>query len=243
MIKFELILPTSEHNIESIITCTKSGEDFVKNLLMILDRINCEKDTEVYIDLNNKKKFLDDYKTLEHLLEIRIGSHTLEDVLNNFIYSNSIKIKKNDIETDRVYLLIGNFLIIDQIFKDKNSSRILNRNDFRHCENHRQYIKGKSPLIGGINGFDNAFFYLSGAIGDAKTSREIVINIDKTNKDFIIRYENENFNNQFHGYHMVNNSGGEYSADTKKIVLLKSRNKGIPRAFKLIEYRNVILNT
>lgn len=242
MIKFELIFPTSQHNIESIVTCTKSGEDFVRNLLMILDRINCEKDTEVYIDLDNKNKFLDDYKTLEHLLEIRIGWHNLEDVVNNFIYSNSIKIKKKEIEIDNSYLLIENFQIIDQIFKDKNSSRILNRNDFRHCENHHQYLRGKSPLIDGINGFNNATLYLSSAIGDDKTNRDIVINIDNINQDFIIRYENENFNNQFHAYHMVYNSGGKYSADERKIVLLRSRNKGIPRAFKLIEYRNVLLN-
>jgi hypothetical protein len=205
---------------------------------MILDRINCEKDTEVYIDLDNKNNFLQDYKTLEHLLEIRIGWHTLEDVINNFIYSNSIKVKKKNIEIDYSYLLIENFLIIDQLFKDKNSSRILNRNDFRHCENHSQYIPGKSPLIDGINGFDNATVYLSSAIGDDKTKRDIIINIDSTNHDFIIRYEDENFNNQFHAYHMVCNSGGEYSPDERKIILLRSRNKGIPRAFKLIEYRN-----
>lgn len=79
--------------------------------------------------------------------------------------------------------------------------------------------------------------FLSSAIGDAKTKRNILINIDKNNSDFILRYEDENFMNQYHAYHIVKKEKNNYIFDQKKINLINNSHKGIPRAYKLILYR------
>ncbi|WP_295200155.1 hypothetical protein [uncultured Chryseobacterium sp.] len=129
---------------------------------------------------------------------------------------------------------------IDENFTKINESRVLNTNDFRHCENHTDYISGKDPLIGGINGFDNAKNFLSSAIGDCKTGKKILVNIDTNNKSFFIRFEDENFNNQFHTFHLVKNEEGNYIEDFEGVKLSRSKNKGISRAFDLLEYRNNI---
>ena len=166
---FLIVFPTKDDNIENIIVSKQSGNDFIKEMLMILDRIDCENDIEVYIELQNKNRFVDDYKALEDLMNQKIGLYNLEETLMNFITQNAIRTFRNTVfEADFRIEIIGGFLKVDNIFTEINGDRILNQNDFRHCENHNLYLNGKSPLIGGTNGFSNANSLLPSAIGDVK---------------------------------------------------------------------------
>lgn len=235
---FFILFPTKTDKIENLVSDKNAGVEFVKEILMSFDRIDCEKETEIFIDKKNKEDFINDYKTLENLLDIRIGAYDLEGVLLSYITQNSIKlITKTDQNFDYT-ISLNCFDKIDKIFNKVNSQRRINRNDFRHCENHPNYNPSKkSPLIGGIGGFDNAQNLLPSAIGDAKSKRKLLINRDQLNQNFIIRFEDENFDNQFHAYHIVKGENGKYREDKEGIDLLKSSNRGIPRAYKLINYR------
>jgi len=237
MLRFHLTFPVSVDNVENIVFDRATGEMFVRNLIMIFDRIDCEKSTELYIDLEDKNQFFTDYATLEGLLSTRIGTYKFEETINNFIVANSIRPLNDSVVIDYTFPLLDCFQIIDTMFVELNNARVLNRTDFRHCEGHPLRIPDKSPLIGSINGFDNAASHLSCAIGDAKSGRKILVNVDETNQPFILRYEDENFNNQFHAYHIVRNVGGQYEIDVDEITLLNGSRKGIPRAMKLIHFR------
>jgi hypothetical protein len=239
MTKFFVQFPTKSDNIENIIADRNAGNEFIKEIIMSLDRIDCENETEIFIDKKNKDEFVNDYKTLENLLEIRIGSYDLESTLLSFITQNSIKIIT---KTDQVFdysIKLNCFAEIDSIFTQLNSPRKINRTDFRHCENHIDYNRQKSPLIGGVRGFDNAQGLLPSAIGDAKSRKKILINRDNQNRGFIIRFEDENFENQYHAYHLVKNVNGQYHEDTVEVELLNKTNRGIPRAYKLLKYKEV----
>ncbi|MBK8806981.1 MAG: hypothetical protein IPO21_10180 [Bacteroidales bacterium] len=238
MPSFFITFPTKADNIEDIVSNRRDAESFVKELLMTLDRIDCENNAQIFINKENIENFINDYKTLEKLLEIKIGAYNLEDALRSFITHNSIKIiSKKDYVFD-YYFKLNCFFQIDEIFNCRNQHRQLNRNDFRHCENHPKRISSKSPLIGGLGGFDNAEKLLPSAIGDVRTNRSVLINTDKINQNFIIRFEDENFNNQFHVYHIVKNIANNYMEDSEKLNQIKNSHKGIPRAYKLITYRN-----
>jgi hypothetical protein len=237
MPNFFISFPTKDDNIENFVSNKKDGEAFVREILMTLDRIDCEKDSKIFIDNSNKNDFINDYKALENLLKIRIGSYNLEETLLQYIAQNSIRIIKSN---DRIFdyaLRVDCFVGVDRICNQKNQGRMLNRNDFRHCENHPNRIHSKSPLIGGIGGFDNAENLLSSAIGDAKAKRKFLINIDRKTQNFIIRFEDENFINQYHAYHIVKLENNRYNEDLEEINLIKNPHKGIPRAYKLIKYR------
>ena len=237
---FYIVFPTKEDKIEDIFIDRKSGENLIKEMFMVIDRIDCEKNTKIFINRLNKQSFIDDFKVLEELLSVsvKIGRYEVEEMVNNLITNNDIKFSRPDTPFDQKILIINNFNEIDLFFKIINESRILNREDYRHCENHPKYDPNKSPLIGGTEGFNNAEQLLSSAIGDSKTRRDILINIDINNQNFIIRFEDENFNNQYHTYHIVKKENGQYIADLNNITLIKSKNKGIRRAFDLIQYRN-----
>lgn len=238
MTTFLIIFPTKDDNIETIIINKQLGSDFVKEMLMILDRIDCEKDVEVYIDSENKDKFLEDYRVLEDLMSQRIGLYNLEVALGNFITQNAIRILRgSNFEPDIQIKLIGGFTQVDRFFAKKNEDRVLNRIDFRHCENHPDRLHYKSPLIGGTNGFDNANNFLPSAIGDVKTSKNILLNIDVMNNNFILRYEDENFNNQYHSYHIVKRIDDHYVVDDVQLQQLRFSKKNLRRSLKLIEYR------
>jgi hypothetical protein len=231
---FFISFPSKDDNIEKIISNKKEGEAFVKEILMTLDRIDCENNSQIFFDKKNLHAFIEDYKALENLLEIRIGLYTLEDALLNFISQNSIKITQDSNQEYDYRFKIKCFDDVDGIFLSLNKLRILNRTDYRHCENHRNYNPSKSPLIGGIGGFDNAEKLLVSAIGDVKTKKYILINTDKMNQDFIIRFEDEGFRNQYHAFHIVRVVNNQYVEDVEKLYQLKQR---VPRSYKLIKYR------
>lgn len=184
-------------------------------------------------------------------------SHLKEITENNFInpsqkfeiihFSNNLDINvlrtirddKKDCPRFFCFNVHKGFKETDEYFTKINSFRELNKNDFRHCENHTDYMGNKDPLIGGTNGFDNAENFLSSAIGDAKTGKKILVNIDINNQSFFIRFEDENFNNQYHAFHLVKKENGSHIEDLSGVQITRSKNKGIPRAFDLLEYRKI----
>ncbi len=241
MTTFLIVFPTKDDRIENIVIDKQSGNNFVKEMMMILDRIDCEKDIEVYINSSNKDKFIDDYKTLEDLINQRIGLYNIEDALRSFITQNAIRIlHAENFEPDIYFQIADGFRRVDNIFTERNGNRILNQNDFRHCENHPGYLHHKSPLIGGTAGFANVSELLPSAIGDNKANRGILLNIDTNNSDFIVRYEDENFNNQYHAFHLVKNVNNDYIVDAAKIQLLQSSRKNLKRPLMLVRYRHLI---
>jgi hypothetical protein len=242
MINFLIHFPTKNDNIENWIIDKQSGSNFAKEMLMIFDRIDCEKDIQALIDHTNLYDFIEDYKTLEDLINQKIGLYNLEELIRNLISQNAIRILHNSsFEPDFHIQILDGFLSVDKIFTENNSDRILNINDFRHCENHRDYLNIKSPLIGGTGGFQNANSLLPSAIGDIKSGRSILLNIDNKNRGFLIRYEDENFNNQYHAFHIVKKYKRDYVADSDKIKLLLYSRKNFKRPLMLIKYRNSIL--
>jgi hypothetical protein len=239
MTTFLLHFPTKEDRLENSINTIVDGNKFIKRLFMSIDRIDCENNTEIFIDKNNKDNFIDDYKTLESLLNTRIGSYSIEETILIYLSNNSIK-TINQVGNDFDYTFsVVNFGDINNLFSSINNIRLINRSDFRHCENHPNKDINKSPLLGGTNGFDNAENLLYSAIGDKRTNKRYLINIDKSSNDFFIRFEDENWNNQYHAYHIVVNKNGHYIEDNEEIEKIKTNLK---RAFKLVKFRNDIEN-
>lgn len=241
MNKFLLVFPTRGDNIENVITNKQQGNDFVKKVVMILERVDCEEGIEVYFELANKRLFLDDYQSLEELMCQRIGLYNLETILNTLVFDSSIKIlKQGAVLPENRINLIDSFLEIDAIFTLINSTRTLNQNDFRHCEGHPNHISTKSPLIAGVGGFSNANRLLPSAIGDKRSNRGVLLNLDGANSGHIIRYEDENFNNQYHAFHIVKKIEGKYVPDELKIELLRNSKKNMKRALRIVEYRGAM---
>ena len=205
---------------------------------MSLERIDCEKNTTLFIDIANKNNFIELYKRHEQEISVKIGASRLEEIINIFIQSNSIRTSSIMQEMDHVISLEQDFITIDNLFNQLNEHvRRFNRGDFRHCENHPQRLHNKSPLIGGVNGFDNAESLLASSIGDIRSKHKYLLNIDHKNKNFIIRYEDENFNNQYHAFHIVKKDNyNQYIVDNDNVKFLTTK-KGLPRALRLINFR------
>ena len=96
---------------------------------------------------------------------------------------------------------ISNFYELEKWFLQNRIKRVYNLSDNRHIENHQDYRQDKSPLLGGIAGKANASKLLETAIGD-KREKNYLINFDNLNHCHI-RFEDENAQNQYHGYHLV----------------------------------------
>lgn len=96
-----------------------------------------------------------------------------------------------------------NFDTLDNWLIRKQLPRTYNFGDNRHLENHPQYIRGKSPLLGGEGGKKNAEKLLQTAIGDKRKNKDLV-NYDIENQCFIwFEYQNESPQNEYHAYHLV----------------------------------------
>ncbi len=121
------------------------------------------------------------------------------------------------------------FLGLDNWLNKQQMERTYNFNDFRHIENHQNYINGKSPILGGIGGQANLAELLKNAIGDWRANKDL-INFDEQN-DRYAWFEDENVNNQYHGYHLAIPSSHE--KDTK------AENKIPNRVKSLLNYRKV----
>lgn len=295
MRNFHILFPSKDSKIEEKFISIEECNTFWKEIEMSIVRIDCEKETQLFYNEQNKNEFIEELESLGELLQI--GNFEKDEVLNLLFQDNDVKsgnysqnviykkwiteneqtIDCEEFEKDLVenkikkvdedfYILSFNentfskrikilrdaknacpqifcfnvyygFLEIDTLFSEINSNRKLNKEDFRHCEDHSDFRRDKSPLIGGTQGFKNAERFLNSAIGDSRAGKNILINIDTNNQDFYIRYEDENFNNQYHAFHLVKNQDNDYLVDSEGINISKSVNKGIPRAFHLLQYR------
>lgn len=216
-----------------------SAQAFIKRLLMTLDRINCEKDTNIFIDRQKKIDFINDSNKIDSLNQIRIGYNNINDFLLQYFNENSIKFISNNGSSFDYKVGINEFEKIDAIFNKINIIRSINRNDFRHIEGHPKRLSNKSPFIGGLKNFDNAENLLRSAIGDAKTNKKYLLNIDLKNQNFIIRFEDENFMNQYHCFHIASTISKQiYIADNIGLQKIMNVRQGMPRALKLVYFRN-----
>jgi len=134
--------------------------------------------------------------------------------------------QKSDIE------YAPNFILLDEWLTKNRAERKFNMDDYRHIENNPKYIKGKSPLIGGIGGRINAKKLLFDALGD-KRLKKYLINFDPTN-NLYIRYEDENANNQYHGYHLVEPK--THKEDFQEVQKISKK------ILSIIKYKNELKN-
>ncbi|NLR79669.1 hypothetical protein [Chitinophaga eiseniae] len=140
-----------------------------------------------------------------------------------------IRVSK-DIKTDLINIsVVTNFKELEIYFETQRIKRIYNHNDNRHIEGHARYIPGKSPLIGGNIGKINAESLLQSAIGDQHKHRYL-INFDPANSAYI-RYEDEGFQCQYHGYHLVQPGVRPHTRDTI------AENEIPLRIISILEYR------
>lgn len=129
--------------------------------------------------------------------------------LHDYYASNPIPIIKScpQMEAELINVPhVKDFKELDAWLQNHRLKRSFNNHDTRHFENHpgsQIGSHGKSPLIGGIGGRDNASNLLNSAIGDKKMNNDL-INFDNTNSAYIwYKYENSNPQNQYHAYHLV----------------------------------------
>lgn len=114
----------------------------------------------------------------------------------------------------------------DGWINENRSTRKYNESDNRHIEAHSNYIKDKSPIIGGQKGKEVLDQLLPEALGH--DDRKILFAYDEGAERYI-RYEDENANNQFHGYHLAKPKTHERDIKAEKLI---------PEAVKeIIEYR------
>ncbi len=95
---------------------------------------------------------------------------------------------------------------LENWFLGNRLSRNLNISDMRHQENSPQYIPKKSPLLYDLRNPENhkkLQKLLTSALGDQRTSKDLV-NYDSEKDCYIwFEYENDNPQNQYHCYHLV----------------------------------------
>lgn len=121
----------------------------------------------------------------------------------------------------------SNFEGLENWFKKQRQPRAYNYQDYRHIENHPKYIKGKSPLLGGIGGQPQAAILLNDALG-CKEIKDL-INFDVERKRYIwFEYENTP-QNGYHGYHLARPMTHEIDEKAEKRIPEKIKN--------LLEYR------
>lgn len=159
--------------------------------------------------------------------------YILLNLYNKLIFNNKkitiYKICNNIPPNCQDIFYVKNFNELDQWFNGNRKTRSYNLNDNRHIETHPDYIKEKSPLLGGIGGKPNAEHLLKNAIGDKKETQRLY-NFDENKECYIqFEYEGDNPQNQYHAYHLVKLKTHEID---KKAV------NDIPqRVIKILEYR------
>lgn len=155
---------------------------------------------------------------------------------NSYFSTNPISIIEDCGQKGRQIIdlqFVENFKQLDEWLIENRTPRKYNMGDNRHIENHPQSLinsHNKSPLLGGLRGKQNAEQLLKNAVGDKRKTKDL-INCDINNNDSFIWFEDENENpqNQYHGYHLVK----AYTHENDKKGIAK-----IPeRALDILNYR------
>ncbi|MGB0930134.1 MAG: hypothetical protein ACPGVB_05125 [Chitinophagales bacterium] len=331
MAKLNVYLLFPNSNIESVIEVT-GGQKLIEDVSMLIDRIDCEKDSKLYYEDANLESFFEELKTLEAFEEIgdfgvvdfetglyyllrEANAENVEhnpkhddnchyirwDLDNQSATNESFSVLKAMIEkilativrgekeiTEKLLTLIQNedtpiaeriknklprkeksillnvnnaistsrrfialfkdcranpnrefpafahlyfvsdFAKLEQWFNDNRQQRNYNV-ETRHIEGHPNYRRGKSPILGGIGGTEHIASLLKNAIGDWKTHK-LLFNFDTENNCYVrFEFENDNPQNQYHGYHLVKPITHEI--DAKAVGEIPSR------VISILEYR------
>lgn len=191
----------------------QSAIDFDNNPLYDLDESNCYYRQWVSENGEQNSTFPNIFKEMTEQ-KIKISSQNDKILMINLFNidyaTNPIKIIKDCRinKTTEIFKFdfITSFNEIDEWFIINRLKRNYNHEDNRHIENHPQSLiksHDKCPLIGGLGGKNNAESLLKNAIGDKDEIKDL-INFDYLNDFYIwFEFENENPQNQYHGYHLV----------------------------------------
>lgn len=210
-------------------------------------------------DWEKAPKFSDEYSSIEYIPEVKYENPNIPCVLKEIAERLSIKsaykmlllnIDHDEFMSDPIQIKrfainkptcivkiksVSSFRELDNWFDSERTKRNYNYNDFRHIQGHpdyRYYNKkgkrvGKSPLLGGLAYRKNADEILQTALGDLK-EHSFLINWDTQNECYM-RFEDENVQNMYHGYHLVDYQTHQRDKEEEKRI---SR-----RVLAIISYR------
>lgn len=136
----------------------------------------------------------------------------IKDCYNKDCYNNVTTVK---------IPFVTNFIELYEWLNCNRPKRNYNFEDNRHIKNHPQSQVNshqKSPIIGGLEGKKDVSVLLRGAVGDKRETKDL-INFDYKHECYIwYEYENENPQNQYHGYHLVKKCSHEVDIEAEKRI-------------------------
>ncbi|AXB55214.1 hypothetical protein [Flavobacterium fluviale] len=218
---------------------------FIENKILSVDEnntTNCK--IKVYNSISDS---LDDnvpnffpYLIKQHKTLLEADLQIILNLFNYFFSQNPIMIIENCNQNVTNYNIpyVTDFKELDDWLQNNRLERNFNHTDTRHIENSGNHGKDKrtgkpkSPILGGVGGRENAESFLKKAVGDKRShsNPEDVINYDTVKQEFIwYEYENDNPQNQYHGYHLV--EAFTYKRDFEGISRIPKR------VIKILEYR------
>ncbi len=123
------------------------------------------------------------------------------------------------------------FMDTDEWILKNRIERNYNRDDNRHVENHPDYRRGKSPIIGGEGGKANLKNLLPSALCDNQM-KDLIAYDEAAQRYVWYEYEYDNPQNQYHGYHLVKPTTHLQDLDAEKNIPIE--------VIEIIEYRRKI---
>jgi len=120
--------------------------------------------------------------------------------------------------------VVNDFKSLEDWLYKRIKKRKYNDTDNRHVETSREYLTGKSPILGGQSGKSELATLLPRAIGDKKV-RKYLANINADGIYVRYEYEGETPQNGFHGYHLIRPES--HAVDFKAINDLPDRVKAL----------------
>lgn len=196
-------------------------------------------------DLDGKQtieEFPDVLKEITECIEHSTNKCLLINVANTYFFNRDyIPVLKDcrDSKTDNFpklfhIKLVYQFSDLEKWFEENRTARNYNFRDNRHVKSHRDYRNGKSPIIDGEAGKERLSELLKTAITDQRSKEKIskdLINFDIKNNCYVwFEFENENPQNQYHGYHLVYADTEERNTQAENIIP--------ERIKRILEYRS-----
>jgi hypothetical protein len=171
------------------------------------DNVYSPKNEYFIWDLDSKMAAPVDKNMLKNAIESLFQNKKVVflNIINDFSCKNPINAFKDNRADDSLpqfvqIQVVTNFKDLDKWLEENHENRLYNFDDFRHIENDARYIKGKSPLLGGIGGQKIAETLLKNALCDEQGKD--LYNYDAENECYIW-FEDEKSMDGYHGYHLV----------------------------------------
>jgi hypothetical protein len=87
-------------NLSDKITSREQGEAFLEEIQMLIDRMDCEKEVELFFESTNKENFIQGIAILEEFQEIgNFGVANFQTTLDQLLYSSDVE----DLETNYIF--------------------------------------------------------------------------------------------------------------------------------------------